>query len=94
MVYSVKLAKFYEALKREIRKPDGHLRPWLEQQNYRPQSGATWTTVVIRYVTDALDMRDRNKWKGICQTAIGIQGLQKEFGNGILTLLPSTAMRK
>jgi hypothetical protein len=54
MVHSIKLAKFYEALTREIRKPDGYLRPWLKQQNYRPHKGATWTTVVIQYVTDAL----------------------------------------
>jgi hypothetical protein len=48
MVHSIKLAKFYEALTREIRKPDEHLRPWLKQQNYRPHKGATWTTVVIQ----------------------------------------------
>ena len=77
----------------KVRKPDGHLRPWLKQQNYRPHKGATWTTVVIQYVTDALGT-PAHVWKGTCQTAIGIQGLQKEFGNGILTLLPITAMRK
>jgi hypothetical protein len=93
MVHSIKLAKFYEALTREIRKPDGHLRPWLRQQNYRPHKGATWTTMVIQYVTDALST-PAHVWKGTCQTAIGVQGLQKEFGNGILTLLPITAMRK
>jgi hypothetical protein len=88
MVHSIKLAKFYEALTREIRNPDGHLRPWLKQQNYRPHKGATWTTVVIQYMTHALGT-PAHVWKGTCQTAIGIQGLQKEFGNGISRFFPS-----
>jgi hypothetical protein len=93
MVHSIKLVKFYLALIREIYKPDGHLRSWLKEQNYQPQKGATWMMVLIQYVTDALDT-PAHVWNGTCQMGIGIQGLQKEFGNGILTLLPIATMRK
>jgi hypothetical protein len=54
MVNAIKLARFYRALTTEIRQQNKTLKTWLITNGYRPSSGATWTTVVIRYVTDAL----------------------------------------
>jgi hypothetical protein len=93
MANAIKLAKFYTALTTEIRQSDGRLKSWLIAHNYRPRKGTIWTAVVIRYVSDALST-PAAVWKGTCQTAIGVRSLQKEFGNGVLTLLPISTMNK
>lgn len=80
-------------LRTAVDQGDKVMLKFLRDKNYNTSRGVTWVTCVVRYLSEALEVKNDKLWN-LIQASLGIRELVNEFGEGILPLIPSTAPNK
>jgi hypothetical protein len=90
-IHSYQLYVAFARLRTIAAGPDGHqLRDFLAQQGFCQSRGVDIRTCILRYLCRELQM-PANRLNNALQAQLGIYYFVKEFGPGVLVLLPKVA---
>ncbi len=93
MQANLTLLQRFNLLREEVASPDSEVRDFLRAQGFQTARSIRWVSVVVQYIMHSLEISKNEVWN-TSQAALSLQELAREFGNGILPLIPSTSVRR
>jgi hypothetical protein len=93
MVLDLALLNRFNTLRQKAHKRDPNLIHYLEAEGFKTAQGRSYQLSVTSLLSTRLGI-SKIVMKNICRATVGVAGLMKEFGNGVICVLPKGTSSK